>query len=207
MMVTNPFSDLRSWTRAEVERVSKGWWVLLVTGLISVVAGGVIIINNWTVSDLAIFLGVVLVCRGFVTLFSVPIDVAGLLEIGVGIGVWVWPGPTLLVIAYFIGWWLLFRGVVTIAGSIAARDVMPYWGWALALGIGEVLVSFYLLSRPGVTLVATVLAIGLVAMFYGVVEVALAFEVKNLPRRFDDITLGHDGSHGSRQRHLEGANR
>ena len=30
MIVTNPFSDLRSWTRAQVEAVSRGWWTLLV---------------------------------------------------------------------------------------------------------------------------------------------------------------------------------
>ncbi|MBV8462774.1 MAG: DUF308 domain-containing protein [Acidimicrobiales bacterium] len=203
MIVTNPFSDLRSWTRAQVESVSRGWWTLLVMGLISVVAGGIIIINDWTVSDLVIFVGVLLVCRGFVTLFSVPVDgsqrtwsiVMGLIEVGVGVAVWAWPGPTLLMIAFFIGWLLLFRGIMAISGSIAARRVMPYWGWILALGIVEVLVSFYLLSRPALTLVAAVLAIGLVAMFYGVVEIGLAFEVKHLPQRFDELstTVGHGG--------------
>ena len=42
----------------------------------------------------------------------------GLLEIGVGIAVWTWPGPTLLVIATWIGWLLLFRGVMTISGAV-----------------------------------------------------------------------------------------
>ncbi len=122
----------------------------------------------------------------------------GLLEIGVGIAVWVWPGPTLLVIAFFVGWLLLFRGIMAIAGSISARGIMPYWGWVLAVGIVEVLVSFYLLSRPGLTLVATVLAIGLVAMFYGVIEIVLAFEVKGLPNRFDELTSELNGSRTQR---------
>ena len=55
-------------------------------------------------------------------------------------------------------------------------------------GIVEVLVAFYLLGRPGLTLVATVLAIGLTAVFYGVLEVVLAFEVKRLPDRLDELT-------------------
>jgi hypothetical protein len=196
MVVTSPFSTLRSWTRAQIENVSKGWWVLLATGLLSVVAGGIIVVNDWTVGDLAVFIGLLLVFRGIFTLFSFPVDgsartwsiIMGLAELGVGVAVWAWPSQTLLVVAFFIGWLLLFRGITAVAGSFAARRIMPYWGWILALGIAEVAVSFYLLSRPGLTLVATVLAIGLVSMFYGVVEIVLAFEVKNLPKYFDQLT-------------------
>ena len=210
MIVTNPFSDLRAWTRGQIEQVSKRWWVLLVTGLIGLVAGGIIIANDWTVTDLAVFISVLLLCQGFFTLFSSPIDgsartwaiVVGLVEIGTGIAIWVWPGQTLLVVAFFIGWLLLFRGIMAIAGSISARDVMPYWGWVLVLGIVEVAVAFYLLSRPALTLVAAVLAIGLMAMFYGVIEIVLAFEVKKLPKHFDELTgdVGGNGASRPRQR-------
>jgi uncharacterized membrane protein HdeD (DUF308 family) len=210
-MITNPFSDVRSWTRGQVEQVSKAWWALLVTGLISAVAGGIIITNDWTVGDLAVFIGALLIFRGFFTLFSFPVDgsartwsiVMGLVEVGVGTAVWVWPGQTLLVVAFFVGWYLLFRGVVAIAGSIAARRIMPYWGWILAVGIVQVVASFYLLSRPALTLVVAILAIGLVTLFYGVLEVVLAFEVKNLPKHFDELT--HEFDAATRQRPLSGA--
>lgn len=206
-MTVNPFNDLRAWTRTQVDQVSKGWWALLVAGLISVVAGGIIVVADWTVGDLAVFIGALLVARGFFTLFSSPVDgsarrgsvVMGLVEVGVGTGVWAWPGPTLLVVAFFIGWYLLFQGIMAISGSIATRRIMPYWGWILVLGIIEVLVSFYLLSRPAVTLVAAVMAIGLMAMFYGVVEIVLAFEVKNLPKRLDPVVGSLDGTSGARQ--------
>jgi uncharacterized membrane protein HdeD (DUF308 family) len=196
VLVTNPFS-FASWTRAQIENISKGWWVLLASGVLSVVAGGVIVLTDWTVADLAFFVGVVLAFRGFLTLFSVPIDgsirawsiVAGLLEIGVGIAVWTWPGPTLLVIATWIGWLLLFRGVMTVSGAVVARSVIPYWGLALGVGILEVAASFYLLARPALTLIATILAIGLTTMFYGVVQTVAAFEVKNLPSRLGPASL------------------
>ena len=29
MIVTSPVDELRTWTRGQVEAVSKGWWVLL----------------------------------------------------------------------------------------------------------------------------------------------------------------------------------
>jgi uncharacterized membrane protein HdeD (DUF308 family) len=195
-MVTSPIEELRSWTRGQVEAVSKGWWVLLATGVISIVAGGIIVFIDWSVDDLVVFVGTVLIVRGALTMFSIPLDgsmrtwsiALGLIEIFVGIGVFAWPGPALLVIAYSIGWLLLFRGTMAIMGAVTSRKVLPYWGLVLVTGILEVLVALYLLGRPDLTLIATVLAIGLATMLYGVLEVVAALEVKNLPQRFDQLT-------------------
>ena len=193
MIVTNPFSP-GTWTRDQIDNVSRNWWVLLLTGLVAVVAGGIILSTDWSVSDLAAFVGAVLVFQGIFTMFSVPIDgsvrgwsvVLGLLEAFVGLAVWVWPGPTLLVIAFFIGWYVLFSGIMTIAGSISARDVLPYWGLMLAFGILETVFSFWLLARPGLTLVTAILVLGFWALIYGVVQIVLAFEAKHLSARADD---------------------
>ena len=101
MIVTSPINELRNWTRAQAEAVSKGWWVLLLSGLLSVVAGGIIFSIDWTVDDLVVFVGTLLVIRGALTMSSIPVDgslrtgsiVLGVLEIFVGIGVFVWPVP------------------------------------------------------------------------------------------------------------------
>jgi uncharacterized membrane protein HdeD (DUF308 family) len=201
MIVTSPTDTIRSWTRSQVEVVSRGWWVLLASGIISIVAGSIIAFADWTVGGLVVFIGTLLIVRGLSTAFSIPVDgslrtwsvVLGLLEVAVGVSVWVWPDPTLLVVALYIGWLLMFRGVMTIIGSVASRSFVPYWGVILVAGIVEVLVAFYLLAYPGLTLVATVLAIGLTAVFYGVLEVVLAFEVKRLPDRFDELTGTSEG--------------
>jgi len=212
VIVTNPLNP-GSWTRTQIEKVSRGWWVLLITGVASVIAGGVIILADWTVVDLVVFVGGLLVFRGLFTLFSIPVDGAlrtwsvglGLIEVAVGVAVWAWPGPTLLVLAAFIGWLLLFRGIMMIAGAVSGRGLIPYWGIILASGVVEVLVSFYLLARPGLTLVAVILAIGLVSMAYGVFEIILALEVRTLPSRVDGMARTLDGS--VRPRRLEGAAR
>ena len=201
MIVTNPFS-VRSWTRAQIENVSRGWWVVLLTGVISVVIGGLVLSIDWTVSDLAVFLGALLLFRGIFMMFSVPVDGAGrgwsvavgVVEALVGLAVWVWPGPTLLVIAFFIGWYVLFSGIMTIAGAVSGRGVIPYWGWMLGFGILETLFALWLLARPGLTLVAVVLAIGLWSIIYGVVQIVLAFEIKNLPTRVDNLTANQDAA-------------
>ena len=192
MIVTNPFSP-GSLTRETIKSVSSGWWVLLLSGVLSIVAGGIILFYDWSVSEFVTFIGLLFMFRGVFTALSMPVDgslrgwsvALGLLEVGVGIAVFSWPGPTLTVLAFVIGWWVLFSGIMTTAGAIAGRDFLPYWGLMLAYGILEIVVSFYLLARPDVTLVATVLAIGLWTLISGVVQTILSFELKNLPRRFD----------------------
>lgn len=195
MIVTSPVTEVRKWTRAQIEVVSKGWWVLLLTGLISLVAGAIIFFIDWNVADLAVFVGTLLVVRGAFTTISIPIDgsmrtwsiVLGVVELFVGFGVFLWPGPTLLVVAFSIGWMLAFRGTMAIVGSISSREYLPYWGVVLTAGILEVLVALYLLTRPDITLIAAVLAIGFASMLYGVLEIVIAFEVKQLPDRFDNL--------------------
>jgi uncharacterized membrane protein HdeD (DUF308 family) len=214
MIVTSPMDNLRSWTRAQVEAVSKGWWVLLLTGLVSLVAGGIIFFIDWTVDDLVVFVGILLIVRGALTVFSVPVDgslrrwsiVVGLIEIFVGIGVFAWPGPALLVVAYSIGWMLLFRGSMAVAGSITSRAYLPYWGLLLVTGIIESLVALYLLTRPDITLIAAVLAIGFATMLYGAMEIVAAFAVKELPTRFDEVT-DQTGAGATRQLDPIGAKR
>lgn len=197
MLITNPFS-LGSWTREQIDNVSHGWWVLLLSGFISVVAGGIILFTDWSVGDLAVFVGALLLIRGIVTMFSIPLDgsgrtwsvTLGLLEAAVGFAVWIWPGPTLLVIAFWIGWYVLFSGIVAISGAISGRGILPFWGVTLAFGILEVLLSFWLLARPGLTLVAGVLAIGLWSLVYGVVQIALSFEIRGMSGRASQADRG-----------------
>ena len=117
-----------------------------------------------------------------------------MVEALVGLAVWIWPGPTLLVIAFFIGWYVLFSGVMTIAGALSGRGVIPYWGWMLGFGILEILFALWLLARPGLTLVAIVLAIGLWSIIYGVVQIVLSFEIQNLPKRLDNLTADQDAA-------------
>jgi uncharacterized membrane protein HdeD (DUF308 family) len=199
MLVTNPLAP-RTLAREAIRTVSRGWWALLLMGIVSTVAGGLILIIDWSVRDLALFLGTLLVVHGVLTMLSLPLDgsprgwaiAMGILEAGVGVALFAWPEPTLLVVAALIGWWVLFTGVMTIAGSVSARRILPYWGLWLALGIGEVVVAFWLLQQPGLTLVSAVLAIGLWSIFYGVVLIAASIELKNLPRRFEEAQRPFD---------------
>jgi uncharacterized membrane protein HdeD (DUF308 family) len=199
MLVTNPLAT-HALGRDVIRSVASGWWALLLGGIVSTIAGGLILAIDWSVEDLALFLGTLFVVRGVLSMLGMPFDGSGrvwsiglgVLEVGVGIALFAWPEPTLLVVAAFIGWWVLFSGVMTIAGSISIRQLLPYWGLWLALGIGEVVVAFWLLEQPALTLISAVFAIGLWSIFAGIVTIAASIELKNLPQRVDDADREFD---------------
>ena len=72
MIVTNPFSP-GSLTRETINTVASGWWVLLLSGIVGVVAGGIILFTDWTVSQLVTFVGLLFIFRGVLTAVSLPV--------------------------------------------------------------------------------------------------------------------------------------
>jgi hypothetical protein len=54
VIITSPFT-IGAWTREQIDNLSRGWCVLLVTGVISVLAGGARLFTDWTVEGLAPF--------------------------------------------------------------------------------------------------------------------------------------------------------
>ena len=59
MLVSNPFN-----IAYDLDRAARGWWVLLANGIITVLAGGIILFTDWKLSDLVVFVGAVLVFVG-----------------------------------------------------------------------------------------------------------------------------------------------
>ncbi|MGH9085153.1 MAG: HdeD family acid-resistance protein [Acidimicrobiales bacterium] len=183
MLVTNPLDPAY-----DLDRSTRGWGLLALSGLLSIVAGGIILFTDWTLADLVTFVGAVLVFRGIVNTFNVPLDgsgrgwsvFAGLLEVALGLMVWVWPSPTLLVLSFWLGWYIMFSGISAIAGALTGRDALPFWGFMLAFGIIEVLLSLWLLARPGLSLVVAVVAVGVWSIAYGAVQIAIAFDIKRM---------------------------
>jgi hypothetical protein len=46
MLVANPLNSAY-----DLDRASRGWWVLLVNGIVTVVAGGIILSTDWNLGD------------------------------------------------------------------------------------------------------------------------------------------------------------
>jgi uncharacterized membrane protein HdeD (DUF308 family) len=194
-MLMNPTGGLHALTREAAAEISKRWWILFLSGAIAAVAGMIVLSIKWTVADLAVFVGFYLIFRGIFTGASPTIDnssvpvnlVVGVAQAIAGIVVLAWPGPTLLVIAIFIGASIVVAGIFNVAGAISNHDQIRYWWVILVLGLVELGLGIYLLRRPGLTLAVAITAIGIWAILVGALQIALAFEIKDLPKLLDDL--------------------
>jgi len=180
-------------TREAAQQIARNWWVLLLNGALLIVAGFLIFSIDWTIRDLATFLGALFILQGIAEALTTGIDarvrqanvVAGLLSIALGIMIIVWPKPGLLAVAIVLGAWLIVMGILAISGSIAARDVLPNWWLVLIIGLLEISLGVLALANPGATLAAIVIVAGIWAVTFGVLRVVLAFEVRRLPSYVD----------------------
>lgn len=191
-MSATPSGELDSMTLQDAERFSSSWWLLLLNGILSVFAGILILSIPWSFQTIALFIGAVLVVRGILQAFSPPrvgntrswnIGI-GIVSVLVGIAIIAFPafaGFTLLTLALFIGAWLIVSGIVETVASISSRASVNYWWLETIGGILSVILGFFALFRPILTLTLLAFVIGIWAIVIGVMEIVLAFEVKRLP--------------------------
>jgi uncharacterized membrane protein HdeD (DUF308 family) len=186
-------SPLAQLTRDAARQLARNWWLLLLNGLVLIVAGVLIFSIEWTVRDLATFLGALFIFQGVADALTSGIDkrvnranvVTGLLSIATGVLIIVWPEPGLVAVAVVLGAWLVVTGTLAIVGAFAARDLLPNWWLLLIVGLLEIPLGVLALANPGATLAALVTVAGIWAVVVGVMRVVLSFQVKSLPDSVD----------------------
>lgn len=187
-----PAQDTRPPLQELAGQLSALWWLPLLTGLISIGLGLAILAIDWTVTALVVITGVVFVVRGLALAFSPAYAarsageqvIAGVAGIIAGIVLIAWPGPSLLVLAIFVGVWLAASGGFNIVTSIARRRDLPHWGVTVVLGVVELLLGVWAVRRPDITLGLIIVIVGLWAVITGVVYCVLAFEIRGAGKAF-----------------------
>src|SRR5919199_6755500 len=102
-------------TRDAAQRVARNWWRLLLNGALLIVAGVLIFGIDWTIRDLATFIGALFIFQGVADALMSGIDarvrranvISGLLSIATGVAIIVWPEPGLVAVAIVLGAWLI----------------------------------------------------------------------------------------------------
>lgn len=203
-MAVNPLFYAEAMDRKRAEEISKNWWLLLVNGIISIIAGVLILSIPWTLVTLAIFVGAFLILRGIFQALSPPYSgrsqgwnvAIGIISVIVGIAIIASPtfaGFTLLVLATIIGIWIAVWGIAHIAGAISNRYTSPHWWLSLLAGIFAVALGIIALYEPILTLAVAVFVVGIWAIVIGVTEIALSYEIKRLPQTVDELQKASRG--------------
>ena len=189
-------SELGGFGRRVLQReAARWWWAPLVAGIIWLLIAWVVLRANVTsLATVGVLVGVVFVVvavtegalAGIVTGgWKVAHIVLAVLFLLGAAWSFVRPINTFFALASTLGLLLFLQGVFYIARGIALRDESPYWGIELACGVLLVLLALWVSSSDRVWNLAgrtafLLLWVGFMAIFRGISDIVLAFELRRL---------------------------
>jgi uncharacterized membrane protein HdeD (DUF308 family) len=169
----------------------RGWFLFFVTGILWLLLGFMLL--SYRVSSISItviFLAIVF-GMGAVSLFVVSDVISGPLRtlaivgaiaaVGGAIGALVWPGPTILVVALFVAWFLLLRGIVDVVISLYHVQAKGWWLTFLA-GVISIALGAWAIGNPDRSVLLLVTILGVYAILHGVVDLIIGVKLHELQR-------------------------
>lgn len=176
------------------------WWLVTLRGVLAVLFGvAAWVWPNITVFTLVLLFGSYAVIGGVASLAAArgqrrqghslwPSILQGVLGIGTGIVVMLWPGVSALALMYVIAGWAFVTGLFEVIGAIELRKTIEH-EWRLALaGIGSIAFGVFAALYPGAGAVALVWTIGVYAIAFGFLLVALGFRLHGRGRHLATAT-------------------
>jgi uncharacterized membrane protein HdeD (DUF308 family) len=103
------------------------------------------------------------------------------------------PGGTFAMLAAFIGWYLLFKGLLDIVLAFATKDVNDAWWLGLIVGIVEVGLGFWAAGSFGRSAALLIVFVGAIALTRGITDIVLAFELRKRSHALRDAQLHGTG--------------
>ena len=189
---TDALRDRTRGARAALWRLAGPWWLFLLTGIAWLIIAWVALrFTPASVATVGVLLGVLFLFGLFDEILIASVRpgwrwlhvlMAVLYAFGAG---WSFARPynAFWTLASILGLLLIFRGTLDIITSVDARGVNGVWWLGLVAGILEILLGFWAsgqyLAVRGVLLLVWV---GLFALFRGISEIVIAFEVRSRQR-------------------------
>jgi len=187
-------------TSSAVRRgVNVAWWLYLITGAAwFVVAWIVLRFDVRSVTAISVMAGIVILAAGLAELFNAFTapswnwlhGILGAVFVITGGVAFFRPGGTFAMLAAFIGWYLLFKGMLDIILAFATKDVNEAWWLGLIIGIVEVGLGFWAAGSYGRSAALLVVFVGVIALTRGITDIVLAFRLRS-------VTHGPDSARGS----------
>lgn len=182
MVMTNPF----------VLYGKEIWWMMLIRGIIAVIFGVIALVwPGITVVALVFLFGIYSIVDGIITLVRAIRDRAqlrswgwfvftGVISVAAGVVALVWPGITALVLLYIIAFYAIIFGILGVVGSFKLKGFPGSgWGWLLAASVLAVIFGIVLLIFPGEGIIGLTWLLGWYAIFFGVLVLVAAFQVRS----------------------------
>lgn len=182
------------------KNITNRWWLLVLQGILAIAFG----VTAWvwpdlTVITLVILFGAYALSGGVMFLAAAygahkegdnpwPFVFRGVLGIATGVVVAVWPDISALSLLYVVAAYAVVIGIYEVVTAIELRKLIDN-EWFLALaGLASIAFGVIAAIYPGDGAVALVWTIGVYAVFFGTLLVALGFRLHGLGRRLTSAT-------------------
>jgi len=171
--------------------IAKNWWVLLLRGICAILFGLFALTRPGITLGALITLWAIYAFVDGVLAFVAALSgssgrpwwllvLEGVVGVGAAAVAFLSPGVTAIVLLFFIAARAIVAGILEIAAAIQLRKEIEGELWLGLAGAGSVLFGLVLMARPGVGALAVVWMIGLYAILFGGLLVALGFRVRTL---------------------------
>ena len=172
-------------TVSEIPEIGRNWWLFLVVGLVSIIAGILAIVYpDITLLALGIIVGVGLLFSGGIEIAEaiagdhesrVLAAIVGVLSIVAGLICLRRPGESLLAIVVVLGIYLVVAGIVRFIRSFATLEDRAL---QMGLGIIDVILGILILSLPELSLVTLAILFAISLLIRGAFMVWMAFRLR-----------------------------
>jgi len=173
--------------------VRRYWWLFLIRGLFGLALGVVaLLLPGATLAIVVLFIGAYLIVDGVVAVAKAVqilrtdshwwvLLLEGILGIAVGVAIFMWPGPSILSLAYLVGYWAIITGIIGLGTAVRLRAHVPGEWLYLLFAFVSIVFGLFVLIAPATGLVYIVLMISIYGFFIGFTMIALAFRARSLP--------------------------
>ena len=175
--------------RAALWRLAGPWWLFLVTGIAwLIIAVMVLRFTPASINTVGVLMGVLFLLGGFNEFLEASVRhswrwahvVMGILFIVGSIWAFARPFNAFWALASVLGLLLIFKGTLDIIGAIMTKDINPSWWLGLVAGILELVLGFSASQQDFPARGALLLLwVGFFALFRGISEIVIAFEVRH----------------------------
>lgn len=181
-------------------RLTGPWWAYLLAGIAWVIISAVILrFNIASVATIGLLLGALFLLSAveeFVIAWVRPTwgwahALLGIAFIGAAVWSFVTPYGAFWALASVVGIMLVVVGTVHIFTAISSRVTNDAWWFGIIGGLFEVFIGFWVSAQSfRAQAVFLIIWAGLLALFRGVFEIVLAFEMRSAQSQVDRATRG-----------------
>jgi len=185
--------ELRSRARARLWRLAGPWWLLLLTGIAWLIISVIVLRFTTSSADtVGVLLGVVFL-GAMLNEFLIALlrrrwrwahVLMGIAFLAGAIWAFVNPLGTFWALASVIGLLLILQGAFVLITSIESRIINSVWWLGVVAGILEIIIGFWASQQlVAARAVLLIIWVGVLALFRGITEIVLAFELKSAQHR------------------------